>query len=224
MYILAERVFEVIGKVFFVVFFIISITFTAGSDLLAAPLAFNSNENCSDVKGEMEAAKDAVIASCKWIKDIGKGKRENIDSAFGKIFKHRFCKDNYVYIIEYLADLRLDNHKDDKIMLLHPVKPGLEKSLTPHFIFNGGYRILSQQMVAAKMHPEGCWIKYLWTKPGTEKLTDKITYTMKCKDKETGKEFLAAGGVYASHKLATDENAKAKTAECNGISRSPYEN
>ncbi|MBF0299925.1 MAG: hypothetical protein HQK51_14460 [Oligoflexia bacterium] len=181
--------------------------------------AFDIKEDCSTENGQIEAAKNAVIVSCKWFEELGSGSKEDIGNAIGKINSSRFCKDNYVWVASYLEDPSAVENKDVKVVTIHPVKPGLEKTVTIHSDLGNGYRVVGQQIYVGHVHPEGCWIPYLWTKPGTEHKVEKISYTMRCKDKTTGKFVMPAAGIYTSH----DHLKKLNHPACKGVEKKdPY--
>ncbi|MBF0362888.1 MAG: hypothetical protein HQK49_17850 [Oligoflexia bacterium] len=182
--------------------------------------AFDPNEKCDSRDGQIVAARTAVETSCKWISEIGLGTREDPNSAISKMNKHRFCKDNYVFAGYYIEGLTATSHQDFKMVVLHPVKPALEKVVTPHYDFGNGYKMGEQFNYAATVHPKGCWSPYLWTRPETEQKIEKITFSMKCdKDKITGKYHIVAAGIYASHDILE----KLNPAACKGVeNKSPY--
>lgn len=160
--------------------------------------AFDNKEDCSTVEGEIAATKKAVTLSCDWIRELGAGNQDDRNSGFGKIFTHRFCQDNYVFVTTYIKGLTAKSHKNEKVLVLHPVKPMLKKVVTPHYDFGNGHKIAEQMNYVGDTHPDGCWIPYLWTKPGTTDRVEKITFVKRCKDKNNSTEYLAAAGIYAN--------------------------
>lgn len=185
------------------------------SDNLKNAPAFNPNEDCSTSVKEIQVAKEAAQIACKWIEEIGAGDKNDPQTAFGKIFRYRFCQDNYVWILEWVDNVTSTSHAPYKIMLLHPTKPALEDNLNlVHLDFGRGYHVIEQQLMTGKVQPQGCWIPYYWTKPGTEKATQKISFIMRCKDKLSGKYMTAGAGIYGDHNIIRKLNpAECKPAE-----------
>ncbi|MBF0363175.1 MAG: hypothetical protein HQK49_19290 [Oligoflexia bacterium] len=188
----------------------------------SSPPKFNNKEDCSTINGELQAAKHAAITSCKWIEELGSGDKNDEKSAFYKIAASRFCENNYVWIQEYIPNLTDKTPAEYKTVLLHPVKPALENDLKLiHKEFARSYKIVEQHNLAASLNNgKGCWDYYYWTKPGQEIPTEKISFIIRCKDKITGKEMMAAAGAHATH--ATYK--KINPPECNGTDNPhPYE-
>lgn len=165
-------------------------------------IPFDPNEDCSTTEKNVETAKNAALMACDWIETKGAGIKDNLELAFGMINVRRFCTDNYVWVLDYVEDMTATSHTNYKITLLHPVRPALESNMIQvHRDFGRGYYIIEQQNLAAKLNPEGCWIPYLWTKPGTTETSEKISFIKKCKDKITKKYMQVGAGVHAPHEL-----------------------
>ncbi|MBF0359461.1 MAG: hypothetical protein HQK49_00525 [Oligoflexia bacterium] len=168
---------------------------------------FNSKENCSLPELQAKEAQIAAEMSCKWIEENGAGDRQDPKSAFGKIFRYRFCKDNYVAVLDYVK-MDATSHDPYKLIILHPTKPGLEGDMhLAHKSFTGGYHVLDLHYYGVDLDPAGCWIGYLWTKPGSESASEKLTFVKKCKDKLTGKYMIVNSGVHAELSLLDKLNS-----------------
>ncbi|MBF0312776.1 MAG: hypothetical protein HQK52_05130 [Oligoflexia bacterium] len=203
------------------------------TSLALMPLAYannnfeNGQENCETPQGLAAAAKSAALLSCKWIEALGSGKaymekfrnlkdikdiaeRKKIleefnKKAFALIMRNRHCKNNYVWIESYAENLTKDSPADLIRMLLHPVKPGLETNLDLTHKEYYGYKIFEQFNISAEKKPAGCWVPYKWTLQGTEGQVDKISYVVRCKDKDDGKFVVAGAGFYAPHKTIPEK-------------------
>ncbi|MBF0360866.1 MAG: hypothetical protein HQK49_07635 [Oligoflexia bacterium] len=195
------------------------ITNTEKNDLTV--LKFDPNEKCDTEENRIETAKKAGQLACKWIEEIGAGSKDDPNSAFAMISKRRFCGEDYVAVLRYFEGMTAKSHIGEFIVLLHPVKPGLEKLKNPHTDMGNGYLVGEQHNAVGDLHPAGCWIPYLWTKPGTEIKREKITFVLRCKDKLTGMYMLPSSGIYASH----THLKKLNPPECKGAEdKNPYKN
>ncbi|MBF0363073.1 MAG: hypothetical protein HQK49_18780 [Oligoflexia bacterium] len=181
----------------------------------------NEKEDCSTIEKQLQMAKKASLTACQWIAELGAGSRDDANSGFGKIAAARFCDGNYVYITEYIPNLTATSHSNYKYMLLHPVKPGLEKDMsTVHKVFASDYHVPEQTNFAASLNEgKGCWFPYYWTKPGDTAPSEKISFAVRCTDKITKKPMIATAGVHAPHTLYKSLNPP----ECAGTDNKwPY--
>ncbi|MBF0361440.1 MAG: hypothetical protein HQK49_10525 [Oligoflexia bacterium] len=196
---------------------------SVASDQSTKTNAFDPKEDCSTIEKTLDTAKNAAIISCKWISEIGAGSKNETGSAFNKIAFARFCGSNYVGISAYIKDLTAESHKKFQYVLLHPTKPGIEKDMgLVHKEFFLGYKVFEQNNFAASLNNgNGCWYPYYWTKPGEMEASPKITFVIRCKDKKTGVEMVAASGVHVTHDYIDRLNPP---KQCEGVaSKSPYE-
>ncbi|MBF0360334.1 MAG: cache domain-containing protein [Oligoflexia bacterium] len=191
---------------FFSNLFLLKITTVIAEDTTATATTttapkFDEKELCSNQNEEIASAKSAVEISCNWIANLELGNKDDANSALGKIFRHRFCGDNYVYVVKYEENLTVTSHSNEKPLIIHPTKPGLAKVLDYHLDFGNGHKIAEVLVYVGKINPDGCWISYLWTRPGTTDKVEKITFTKKCKAENSDRFYMVAAGVYAPFSL-----------------------
>ena len=101
---------------------------------------------------------------------------EKSEKSFEEIGKHRFCVDNYMFVI----------HPEKKFNLVHTVS-----SIKGKFFGNlkdAKGRLFYQEFIDIASKDVSSFVQHLWTKPNSDELTEKKTYAKKC-----GKYILASG-------------------------------
>ena len=141
-----------------------------------------------------EKAKKEVQRVCKLIAEKG-----DVPETADLVFDN--CGSNYVWIQDTDANIS---------MISHPIKRRLNKQPLKDRTDENGKRLfyefdIEAQKVAGKTstaaagaisgpHSQG-WVEYLWTKPGAEKATPKISYVELCSNAK-GVNWVAGSGIW----------------------------
>jgi signal transduction histidine kinase len=133
--------------------------FCAFGILVAMTFGSNAFGKCTKAQAE-----DAVNSACKSIETKGKAALEELN-------KLRFCGDNYVWIQDTTADVK---------MVQHPTKPRLNGTSVKDNLDENKFKMFSAFDKAAKENKAGAWVVYLWAKPGAEKASPKTSFVKLC--------------------------------------------
>lgn len=120
-------------------------------------------------------AKKAVELICKEIEAKGEGAKELIQS-------HRFCDTNYVWVQD-----------SDVKMVVHPIKGRLNGQSLKENKDEKGKLLFVEFDKSAKANAAGGWVDYMWTKPGDEAPTPKVSFVKLCGG---DKKWIAGAGVW----------------------------
>lgn len=120
-------------------------------------------------------AKKAVETVCKEIE-------ANADKAKDFIQSFRFCDSNYVWVQD-----------SDVKMVVHPIKGRLNGQSLKENKDEKGKLLFIEFDKEAKSKKDGGWVDYMWTKPGDESPTPKISYVKLCGG---DKKWIAGAGVW----------------------------
>lgn len=108
-----------------------------------------------------EEAVAKVWAAAKYLQDKGASGLPALNSKDGPFV----WKDSYVFAF----DCRLDR------MVAHPMRPDLVGQPILQITDNNG-KFLFKEMCKAAQARRGGWVEYAWTKPGSARLSRKLTY------------------------------------------------
>ncbi|MDY6905791.1 MAG: cache domain-containing protein [Thermodesulfobacteriota bacterium] len=84
-------------------------------------------------------------------------------------------------------------HDMRTVMLMHPIKKGLEDRNLTGLKDQTGKRFMAQMGLAVMKNGNG-WVSYFWPKPGEKKASQKVSFAKKCT--VNGKDVVVCAGTY----------------------------
>lgn len=147
----------------------------------AKALAAESEAQCAataTVKPTIDMIKEKVMAACNLIEKEG-------TKAFPK-FKGK--KSDFLFAGTYIWINDFNG-----VMLMHPIKPGMENSELLGLKDSNGKRFFVEMIDLCKSKGSG-WVDYMWPKPGEKERSLKVSFVQKAMC--DGKPVVVGCGVY----------------------------
>lgn len=141
---------------------------------------FARTASAADEAATPDEAITKVWAAARYLQDKGVSGFAALNSKDGPWV----WKDSYVFAF----DCRLDR------MVAHPMRPDLVGRPIMQITDNNG-KYLFKELCKAGAQPHGGWVEYVWTKPGSGRVSRKLSYTQTA-DIAFSTGIQVAAGVY----------------------------